>query len=176
SKGKTKFEKLGGALLFPVSVRGGETIVLTIEEWTPVKKSIDINQGEGIKAIGLYLKSARLDVALKSGLQEVVRRHTEGADLEQRVELLEEQMGVYRTRIDEINFQLVTLNKVPQADRLKRHLTEKMEEISDKLQAATMEVSELKGRLMTARIELQDKLAELTLSKPGQPEKHARKE
>ncbi len=41
-----------------------------------------------------------------------------------------------------------------------------MEEISDKLQAATMGLTDLEGRLMTMRIELQDKLAELSLEGP----------
>ena len=72
-------------------------------------------------------------------------------------------MRVYRRRVDEINVQLVTLRKVPQAVRLRRHLAKKMEEISNKLQDSTMELSDLKGKMMTLTIDLQDKIAELTL-------------
>ena len=79
-------------------------------------------------------------------------------------------MGVYRTRVDEINVQLVTLRKVPQAARLRAHLAKKMEEISNKLQDSTMQMTDLKGQLMTFRIELQDKLAELTLKREDNEE------
>ena len=61
--------------------------------------------------------------------------------------------------------QLITLKKVPQAAALRAHLVKKMSEISDKLQQATIAMSDLEGRLMTLRIELQDKLAELTLER-----------
>jgi hypothetical protein len=74
-------------------------------------------------------------------------------------------MSVYRRRIDEVNVQLFTLKKVGQAGKLRRHLQQKMEEISDKLQQATMETTQLKGDLMTLRIALQDRLAELTLER-----------
>jgi len=52
---------------------------------------------------------------------------------------------------------------VNRADKLSKHLAEKMEEISDRLQKATLEVTDLKGEQMTRRVTLQDRLAELTL-------------
>jgi len=69
-------------------------------------------------------------------------------------------------RVDELNVQLVTLRKVAQAQKLSRHLSDKMQEISEKLQQSTMQMSDLKGQQMALRIELQDKLAELTLRPP----------
>ena len=60
--------------------------------------------------------------------------------------------------------QLVALKKLPQGEKLRKHLSDKMEEISEKLQSSTMELAELKGRLMTLGVELEDKLAELTLA------------
>jgi len=59
--------------------------------------------------------------------------------------------------------QLVTLRKLAQAAKLRRHLSQKMQEISERLQTATMELADMKGALMTQQIDLQDKLAELTL-------------
>jgi hypothetical protein len=166
-----KVEKLGGAHLFPLMVKAGETLELDIEEWTPIETSVDIRTDQGIKAIGLYLRKAKIDRKLQEALREIIGRHTSSADMEQRIELLGEQMAVYRTRVDEINVQLVTLRKVPQAARLRQHLSKKMEEISNKLQDATMELTDLKGQLMTLQIELQDKLAELSLVKRDEPKK-----
>jgi hypothetical protein len=160
---KRKVEKLGGAHLFPITVKAGESLDLTIEEHKPIERTVDINSEGGVKAIAVYLRKAKLGKELSESLRQIVERHEQSADLEKRVELLQDQMVVYRRRVDEINIQLVTLRKVTQAAKLRRHLSDKMEEISNKLQDATMEVTDLKAHLMTVRIELSDKLAELTL-------------
>ncbi|MBW2459146.1 MAG: hypothetical protein JRI68_31905, partial [Deltaproteobacteria bacterium] len=166
SRAKTaKVAKLGGAHLFPVDVKAGEAVELTIEEWTPLMKTVDIRTARGIKDITLFLKQRHIEPVLQKKLEEIVKSYTATADLQQRIDLLDEQMVVYRRRVDELNVQLVTLRKVPQAARLRQHLAKKMEEISNKLQQATMEMTDLKGQQMTLRIELQDKLAELTLER-----------
>lgn len=156
-------EKLGGAHLFKVTVPAGVSQDLVIEEWTPVERTVDIRTDAGIKAISLYLKQSNLDAKLANGLKEVVHRHTSRADLVEKVTTLEEQMAVYRTRVDELNVQLVTLKKLPSGAKLRTHLSSKMEEISELLQTSTMQLADLKAQLMTQRIELQDKLAELSL-------------
>ncbi|HHH29695.1 MAG TPA: hypothetical protein ENK57_15305 [Polyangiaceae bacterium] len=156
-------EKLDGAHLFRVSAPAGETVELVIEEWTPVERTVDLASDGGIEAIGLYLKTATLDPELKEQLQAIVARHTSRANLAERIQTLSEQIGVYRTRVDELNVQLVTLRKLPRGAKLRRHLSGKMEEISDRLQEATMKLADMRAELMTERIELQDALAELTL-------------
>jgi len=161
----TRVEKLRGAHLFRVDVPASEAVELVIEEWTPLMKTVDIRTDRGVRDISLFLRKRELEPALKSKLAAIIKSHTEGANLRERIDVLDEQMRVYRTRVDEINVQLVTLRKVPQAGRLRRHLATKMEEISNRLQQSTLQVTELKGQLMTLRIELQDKLAELTLKR-----------
>lgn len=168
-------EKLDGAHLFRVTAPAGEAVELVIEEWTPVRRTVDLSSDGGIEAIGLYLKAATLDPELKKQLQAIVARHTSRADLVERIQTLSEQMGVYRARVDELNVQLVTLRKLPQGAKLRRHLSDKMEEISDRLQEATMKLADMRAELMTERIELQDALAELTL-KTSEPEELASKE
>jgi len=164
-KGALEVQRLGQSHLLPVTVEAGEAEVVLIEESTPVTKTVDIRTEGGIKAIAVYLKKADLDPALQQKLGDVVQTHTQMADLQERIDVLDEQMAVYRTRVDEINVQLVTLRKVPQAARLRKHLADKMEEISDKLQRATMKMTDLKAELMALQIELQDKVAELTLKR-----------
>lgn len=165
SKASATLEKLGGAYLFPVTVRPGEALELVIEESKPLLKTVDIHTPDGVGAMALFLKKDRLEPNLGSKLRAIVDRHTESANLQERMEVLADQMSVYRTRIDEINVQLFTLKKVREANKLQHHLAAKMEEISEKLQQATMEMTDLQGRMMTLRIDLQDKLAELTLER-----------
>ncbi|MEZ4440107.1 MAG: hypothetical protein R3B72_13505 [Polyangiaceae bacterium] len=169
-------EKLDGALLFKVQAPAGKTVDLVLEEQTPVERTVDITQSEGVEAIALYLEGAKLDPDLKKQLQAIVKRHQNRADQEQRIETLSEQMEVYRRRVDELNVQLVTLRKLPQGAKLRRHLSDKMEEISDKLQEATLRLADMRADLMTQRIELSDALAELTLEKPKRDQELASKD
>jgi hypothetical protein len=138
-----------------------------------VARTLDISSNFGIEQIALYLKSSKIDAELQRQLADIVRRHNERAIMEERILTLEEQMGVYRSRVDEINVQLVTLRQLPQGAKLRTHLANKMEEISGKLQESTITLADLKAALMTQRIELQDKLAELTL-KQDDPDKLAK--
>ncbi|HZO16419.1 MAG TPA: hypothetical protein VFB62_24260 [Polyangiaceae bacterium] len=161
---RAELEKLGGAHLFRVKVAAGETVELVVEEQTPLRKTVDIRTQSGIDAVALFLKKRRISRELAEKLDGIVRTHTKQSDLEERIRTLDEQMTVYRTRVDELNSQLFTLKKVREANRLRQHLSEKMEEISGKLQQATMEITDHKGQLMTLRIELQDRIAELTLA------------
>lgn len=165
AKARAKLHKLAGAHLFRVDVPASSAVDLVIQEQTPLLKTVDIRTDGGVREIGVFLRSKSLAPELKGKLQDVIRSHTEASNLEEKISVLADQMVVYRSRIDEINVQLFTLKKVGQAGKLRRHLQEKMEEISERLQDATMETTQLKGDLMMLRIALQDRLAELTLER-----------
>lgn len=157
--------KMGGAHLFRVTVPAGEAVELVIEEWSPLMKTVDIRTDGGIRDIGLFLKKKTVTPELRAKLEGIMKAHRDKENLQEKIRLAEEQLGVYRTRVDELNFQLMSLKKVRQAEKLRRHLTTKMEEISDKLQSLTISVTEQKGELMALRIGLQDRLADLSLEK-----------
>jgi chromosome segregation ATPase len=163
---KQGVEKLRAAYLFAVNIPANGSEVLEIEESTPMQKHVDIRTAGGIAEIGVYLKTnSRLDPELKDKLEQVISMHRGMMDLNERITTFQKQMDVYRERIDEINQQLVSLRKVPQAGELSRHLAKKMEEISARLQKSTISVADLEGQLLTERIALEDRLAELTLER-----------
>jgi hypothetical protein len=165
-QGKARFEKLRGAYLFPVMVPARGALKLEIEETQPLEKSVDINTAAGVETIALFLKKAKkLEPALAKQLDEIVKIHKDMVDVGEHIQTIESQMSTYRERIDEIHAQLVTLRRVTTADKLSRHLAQKMEEISDRLQKSTLQVTDLKGKQMTQRVTLQDRLAELTLKR-----------
>ncbi|HVU00102.1 MAG TPA: DUF4139 domain-containing protein [Polyangiaceae bacterium] len=157
-------ERLGGTYLFPVSVPAHGAVVVELEEDQPVQRSLDIRTSAGLETLGLYVKSTKdLPPKLRGDLEEVLALHREMADVEQHLSTLAEQMNEYRTRVDELNDQIVSLRKVRTADELARHLAKKMKEISDRLQTATIKSADLQEELMTRRIKVEDKLADLTL-------------
>jgi len=117
-----------------------------------------------VAELGLYLKTAKnLPDDLKQKLAQVLSMHRELAELDERLTTISTQIGMYRSRVDELNAQLVTLRKVPQAAELSRNLAKKMAEISDKLQKSTLDAASVEGERLTRRVALEDRLAELTL-------------
>ncbi len=158
------FEKLRGAYLFPVTVPAGSSLKLTIEEATPIQKTVDVRTPGGIVELGLYLKTAKaLPDDLKQKLSQILQMHRELAELDEKLTTISTQIQMYRTRVDELNAQLVTLRRVPQAADLSRNLAKKMAEISDKLQKSTLDAAGVEGERLTRRVALEDRLAELTL-------------
>ena len=156
-------EKLGDAYLIPVEVPGGEAVKLVIEEATPIQKTVDIRNVGGAKAIAAYLEAANLSEALSADIQAILDAQRKVADAQERIATLNRQMAAFRQRIDEIHLQLVTLRKVKDGKKLVRHLSVRMQEISDKLQDATIELTNVQGEVLTHRIEMQDRIAELHL-------------
>lgn len=158
------FEKLRGAYLFPVTVPAGGSLVLNIEEATPIQKTVDVRTPGGVAELGLYLKIAKnLPDELKQKLAQVLTMHRELSELDERLGTIATQVEMYRARVDELNLQLVTLRRVPQAAELSRNLAKKMTEISDRLQKATLDAAGVEGERLTRRVALEDRLAELTL-------------
>jgi hypothetical protein len=169
-------ERLSGTYLFPVSVPARGAIEVSVEESQPMKQTVDIRTTAGADSMGLYLKhTSDLAPKLRAQLEEVLSLYREMADVEQRIATVGDQMNEYRTRVDELNEQLVTLRRVKTAQDLSRHLAKKMQEISDRLQTATLRSADLQEELMTRRIKVQDRLAELTLRPEGTEERVAKK-
>ena len=74
-------------------------------------------------------------------------------------------MAVLRGRVRELNIQLVSLRKVGKAQSLSSHLAKRMKSVSDDLDQATIDVTELQTKQLTARIELSNLVADLTIDK-----------
>ena len=158
------FERLRGAYLFPVTVPAGGSLSLTIEEATPIRKTVDARSEAGVAELGVYLKTAKnLPDDLRQKLGQVLSMHRELSELDERLTTISTQIGMYRSRVDELNAQLFSLRKVPQAAELSRSLAKKMGEISDKLQKSTLDAASVEGERLTRRVALEDRLAELTL-------------
>jgi len=110
--------------------------------------------------------SSRIDGETRARLEQVVEMHRAMSELEERRQTASLQADTYRERIDELNAQLVSLRKVPQAQALSRNLAAKMDEVSQRLQKLTIQMADFDGQILAERVKLEDRLADLTLSKP----------
>jgi outer membrane protein OmpA-like peptidoglycan-associated protein len=162
-------ERLGEAYLFRVSLEPNAKTDLVIEESTPVFATTDIRSPEGMGLIRAYLSSAAVEGPLKKQVDDLLHLNTEMANIEQRIASTRDQMAEYRTRMDELHAQIVTLRAVKMTSgSLLVNLEKKLGDISDKLSKATVSVVSLQEQLMVARIRFQDGVADLSLETKGE--------
>lgn len=167
SKAPPVAEKIGGADLFRVDVPAGGHTELVLEEATPVSRTCDIRTVPGMDLVRAYLSSAAATGPLKDQVTALLQAHQEMARLDQQITGTREQMNDYRGRMDELHAQLVTLKAVKTAGPLMGHLAKKLQEVSDALSKATMDVVTLQEKLTVARIRFQDGVADLSLEQEG---------
>jgi hypothetical protein len=166
--------KLGDSHLFRVVIEPGSKTELTIEESTPVFTTTDIRSASGMGLIRAYLSTAQVEGGLKKQVDELLHLNTEMENIEQKIATTREQMAEYRTRMDELHAQIVTLRAVKSTTgALLTNLEKKLSEISDRLSKATVAVVTFQEQAMVARIRFQDGVAELTLEKQGDKEASA---
>jgi hypothetical protein len=163
--------KLGDSHLFRVVIEPGSKTELTIEESTPVFTTTDIRSPSGMGLIRAYLSTAQVEGSLKKQVDELLHLNTEMENIEQKIATTREQMAEYRTRMDELHAQIITLRAVKSTTgALLTNLEKKLSEISDRLSKATVAVVTYQEQAMVARIRFQDGVAELTLEKQGDKE------
>ncbi len=158
-------EKLGAANLFRVVVDPHAKTEVTIEEATPVFRTIDVRTPAGIEQVRAYLTHAVLEGPLKQRVDDLLKLNKDMADIEQKIQTTREQMGEYRERMDELHNQIFTLKAVKTAGPLMANLEKKLSEITDRLSKSTIDVVSYQEQLMVARIHFQDGVADLTLEK-----------
>ena len=77
---------------------------------------------------------------------------------------LHRRLDEYRERMDELHGQIVTLTAVKAGGGdLMTHLKSKMKDISERVQKTTIGVVDTEEKIMLARVQFQDSLAELAL-------------
>ncbi len=158
-------EKIGSADLIRVVVLPHGKADVAIEETTPVFKTIDVRSPESIEQVRVFLSQAATRGPLKEQVEQLLRLNKELADIDQRITTTREQMVEYRARMDELHDQIFTLKAVRTAGPLMQSLEAKMQEISDRLSKATIEIVALQEKRMVARIHFQDGVADLSLDK-----------
>ena len=156
-------EHLGTDVLVPVTVAAGAREVLTLEESMPVTTALDLRSSRGLDQIAAYLEAKTVAGPLRDQLSAIVGRYRALAAVDEKLATRHEQMAVLRERVGELEGQLVGLRKVQRAQQLSGHLAQRMRQLGDQLDTLTVEVTELEADRLTARIELQNMVAELEL-------------
>lgn len=163
-------ERLAGAPLFKIDVPANGTVEVLLEVATPIFRSTDIRSSTGMEMVRAYLSSgAHSSGPLRARFDELVKLQQDIGNIEQKIGTTREAIEEYRRRMDELHAQLLTLKAVKTAGPLMKSLEQKLDEVSDRLQKATVDLVGLQEKLMVTRIKLQDGVAELSLDTSATP-------
>lgn len=157
------FERTGDAHLFEVDLKPNETKDVVIAEATPMEKTLDLTADVTMGMMKLYVQSAQTTPELKAQLEKVIGIHKKLVDLTEDQISVHRRLDEYRERMDELHGQILTLQAVKTGGELMTHLKDKMKDISDRVQKATIAVVDDEEKIMLTRVQLQDAIAELSL-------------
>jgi predicted nuclease with TOPRIM domain len=143
------------------------TKVIEIEEATPMVRTLDLRSPIGIDLVRVYLRTPKVDPAFQAAMDRLLKLHAEMAQHEEAIESLRQRGDEYRTRLDELHIQIVSLQAVKAKGTLLTHLQQKMKEISQRVQDNTIAVVDHQEKLMVAKVKFHEGLSELTLGKGG---------
>jgi hypothetical protein len=163
------FERVGDAHLFEVQLRPGEVKEVMIAEATPIERTLDLSADVTLEMMKVWLEAPEGAPQLKEQLRKLLGIHRTLVDLAQAQDSMRRRLADYRERMEELHGQIVTLQAVKTGGELMGHLKAKMKEISDRVQKTTIQIVDQEEKIMLARVQFQDALAELALPDATQP-------
>src|SRR5262249_31191826 len=144
------------------------TASLTIDEATPVFKTVDLRSPADMDQVRVFLSAGTVEGPLRKAIEDLVKTQADIGSVEQRISTVRDQMSAYRTRMDELHAQVVSLRLVRTGAALMRNLERKLGDVSDKLSQATVDFAALEEKAMLLRVHFQDGVAELSLEKKSE--------
>jgi hypothetical protein len=155
---------VGDSQLFEVELAAGQTKYVTIAEATPVQRSLQLGSTEALDMMKVFIEEPDASPELKKQITALLETHKAGADLEDKIVTLRAQLAEYRARSGELHAQLVTLKLVKTSGEVMTSLRQRLTETSDRMQKATLAIVDTQEKLMLARLQFGNQLADLHLS------------
>jgi hypothetical protein len=157
------FERTGDAHLFEVQLRPHEAKEIMIAEATPIERTLDLSADVTLEMMKVWIEAPEGTPELKDQLRKLLGIHKTLVDQAQAQDSMRRRLADYRGRMDDLHGQIVTLQAVKTAGELMGHLKTKLKEISDRVQKTTIQIVDQEEKIMLARVQFQDALAELVL-------------
>ncbi len=157
------FERVGEAHLFQVDLKPGEVRTVEIAEATPMERTLDLNAEVTLGMMKVYVEAPEGSRELKDQLKKLLAIHRGLVDLTVDQQSLRRRLVDFKERMDDLHMQIVTLQAVKTGGDLMSHLKNKMKDISERVQKTTIKIVDQEEKIMLARVQFQDSLAELTL-------------
>jgi hypothetical protein len=158
------FERVGDAHLFQVELGPHEVKNVEIAEATPMERTLDLNADVTLEMMKVYVEAPEGGKELKDQLRKLLAVHKGLIDFATEQDSLRRRLTDYKERMDELHAQILTLQAVKTGNDLMSHLKAKMKDISNRVQKTTISIVDQEEKIMLARVQFQDMLAELTLT------------
>lgn len=159
------FERQGESHLFTVDVEPGATREVMIEASTPLTRTLDLRAGAGVELLREFLKSRPADERFADAVRTLLGLHDLMITHRARIDALRGQLVELRQRSGELTAQIERLDRTTVGLKLRAHLQQKLMDVSERIQKATVETVSLQEELMLGRIRFQDAAVELTLGR-----------
>jgi len=157
------FERVGDAHLFEIALKPGEVRTIEIAEATPIQRTLDLAADVTLDMMKVYVDAPEGPPELKQQLKKLLAMHKQLVDHREQQLSLRRRLDDYKERMDELHAQILTLQAVKTGNDLMSHLKSKMRDISDRVQKTTIALVDQEEKIMLARVQFQDMLAELSL-------------
>ena len=156
-------ERVGDAHLFEVQLAPHEIKEVVIAEATPIDRTLDLAADVTLEMMKVWLDAPEGTPELKDQLRKLLAAHRTLVDLGEGQNNMRRRLADYRARMDDLHKQIFTLQAVRTSGELMGHLKAKMKEISERVQKTTIQIVDQDEKIMLARVQFQDTLAELVL-------------
>jgi len=157
------FERIGDAHLFQVDLGPNEVKTVEIAEATPIERTLDLNADVTLDMMKVFVDAPEGSAEIKAQMKKLIEVHRSLIDLSEEQVSMRRRLVDYRERMDELHAQIITLKAVKTGGTLMAHLNTKMKDISDRVQKTTIQIVDQEEKIMLARVQFQDTLAELSL-------------
>ena len=164
-------ESVGEASLFAVELAPHEVKQVSIAEATPIERTLDLSADVTLEMMKVWVEAPQGTPELKDQLRKLLAVHRNVVDLAQAQVSMRRRLVDYRSRMDELHGQIFSLQAVKTGGDLMGHLKTKMKEISDRVQKTTIQIVDQEEKIMLAKVQFQDTLAELSLPDATNPAK-----
>jgi outer membrane protein OmpA-like peptidoglycan-associated protein len=152
----------GGDYLVPLPLAPGKTSALAIEERTPRRRTIQL-QDAGATQLGLYVEGSHLPPAVAERLAGAVAARRELGALDEQITAERDRVGDLAGRAEELRENLRALEKVRGADDLRKKLLADLAQATADADTVQRSLTAKGEAQAAARGRLQDALRELVL-------------
>jgi outer membrane protein OmpA-like peptidoglycan-associated protein len=152
----------GDSFLIPLPLQPGKSSSLTIEERQPRTQTIQILDA-GATEIGLYIEGSHLPDGITEKLKGAIELRKEMGKVEESLEALRNRLADLTPRADDIRENLKALEKVKNADDLRRRLVASLTQVTTESDAIAKKLGLESESLANARTKLQDALRDINL-------------
>jgi hypothetical protein len=162
-KAPTDPEHAAGADLYRVEVDGFGKQEVVLEEAAPVARALDVRTAAGMEMVRAYLAEDARNAKLRAEVEQLAAVEEAVADGDHRIATLRGQMAEYRQRTEDLKKQIAAVKGVRAAGALTASLQAKLKEVGERLAHASTDLAALEEKQLLARIELQDRAADVSL-------------